>query len=164
MSKRCGVTDHWARILILAGAVTILASAVVGFVWLKRMPELQALDFGQQAKITATASTSATIFASTGMPRPPSCEVISENGAPVIAGAAKRYYQGDGLESAYGFPMTSGTTYTVTCLGAAEDGRFAVAQDAAVPEGLFIAAGSLGLFMCVVGGFLAARQRQRQRR
>lgn len=164
MSKRCGVTDRrripWARILILAGAVTMLASAAVGYVWLKRMPELRSVDFGQQAEISATASTSATIFASTGMSRPPSCEVISENGDPVPLGEAKRYYQGDGLESASGFPMTSGTTYTVTCRSAAEDGRFAVAQDAAMPEGVFIAAGSLGLVMCVVGGFLAARQRQ----
>jgi hypothetical protein len=164
VSGRSGVTDRrripWARILILAGAVTVLTSAAVGYVWLTRMPELQAVDFGQQAEISATASTSATIFASTGMSRPPSCEVISENGDPVGVGEAERYYQGDGLESAYGFPITSGTTYTVTCRGAADDGRFAVAQDAAVPEAVFIAAGSLGLLMCVLGGILAARQRQ----
>lgn len=166
VSSRRGVTDRGrisgARILVLAGAVTMVASAVVGYVWLKRMPELQPVDFGQQVEVRATASTSATIFASTGMSRPPSCTVISENGDPVTVGEAKRYHQGGGLESASGFPMTSGTTYTVTCRGAAEDGRFAVAQDAAVPEGVFIVAGSLGLVMCAAGVFLAARQRQRR--
>lgn len=58
--------------------------------------------------------------------------------------------------------MTMGTTYTVTCRGAGEDGRFAVAQGAAVPEAIFIAAGSLGLIMSGMGGLLAFRQRQRR--
>lgn len=154
----------WARLLILAGAATMLISAAVGYVWLERMPELKPVDFGQQAQIRATESTSATIFASTGMSQPPSCEVTSGNGDPVTVGDAHHYHQEGGLESASGFPVTAGTTYTVTCRGASEDGRFAVAQDAAVPEGIFIAAGSLGLVMCVVGGLLAFRQRQRRRR
>lgn len=164
MSEALAVADQrhrpWARLLIVAGAVTTLASAVVGYLWLHRMPELQPVDFGQQAQITATESTSATIFASTGLSRPPSCEVNSENGDPVHVGEAERYYQEGGLESALGFPVTSGTTYTVRCTGATEAGRFAVAQDAAVPEGVFIAAGSLGVVMCGVGGVLMARQRR----
>ena len=139
----------------------MLVSAAVGFVWLERMPELQPVDFGQQTSLRATESTSATIFASTGMSQPPSCEVTSGNGVPVTVGDARRYHQGAGLESASGFPVTSGTTYTVTCRGAAEDGRFAVAQDAAVPQVSFIAAGSLGLVMSVVGGLVAFAQRRR---
>jgi hypothetical protein len=140
----------------------MFVSAAVGYAWLKRMPELQPVDFGQQAQIRATESTSATIFASTGMSQPPSCEVTSGNGDPVTVGDAQHYHQGAGLESAWGFPVTSGTTYTVMCRGAAEDGRFAVAQDAAVPEVIFIAAGSLGLVMSVVGGLFAFRQRHRR--
>lgn len=140
----------------------MIVSAAVGYVWLTRMPELQPVDFGQQTSVRATESTSATIFASTGMSQPPSCEVTSGNGDPVTVGDAQRYHQGAGLESAWGFPVTSGTTYTVTCRGAAEDGRFAVAQDAAVPEVSFITAGSLGLVMAVLGGLVAFRQRQRR--
>lgn len=132
-----------------------------GHTWLKRIPELQPVGFGQQVEISATASMSATIFASTGMSRPPSCDMITENGDPVTVGEVSRYVQGGGLESAFGFPMTSGTTYVVTCRGEAPEGCFAVAPDVAVPEGIFIAAGSLGLLMCVVGIVLAARQRQR---
>jgi hypothetical protein len=151
----------WARLLIVAGAVTTLASAAVGYLWLHRMPELRPVDFGQQVKITATESTSATIFASTGLSRPPSCEVTSANGGRVTLGGARRYYQGGGLESAFGFPVTAGTTYTVTCGSATETGRrFAVAEDAAVPEVVFITAGSLGLVMCGVGGVLMVRQRR----
>jgi hypothetical protein len=147
-----------ARLLVVAGAVTTLASAVVGYLWLHHTPALQAVDFGQRVQITATKSASATIFASTGLSRPPSCEVTSGNGEAVTVGEAERYHQGGGLESAFGFPVTSGTTYTVAC-SATETGRFAVAQEAEVPEGLFIAAGSLGLVMCGVGGVLIARQR-----
>lgn len=165
MSKTLDVADKghapWVRPLIVAGAVTTLTSAAGGFLWLHRMPELRPVDFGQQVQITATESRSATIFASTGLSRPPSCDVTSENGGPVTVGEATRYYQGGGLESAFGFPVTAGTTYTVKCGSATETGRrFAVAQDAAVPEGVFIAAGSLGLVMCGVGGVLMARQRQ----
>jgi hypothetical protein len=165
VSKTLDVADRgharWARLLIVAGAVTTLTSAAVGYLWLHRMPELRPVDFGQQVQITATASTSATIFASTGLSRPPSCEVTSGNGGPVTLGEAERYYQSGGLESAFGFPVTAGTTYTVTCGSAAETGRrFAVAEDAAVPEGVFIAAGSLGLVMCGVGGVLMAGQRR----
>jgi hypothetical protein len=150
----------WVRLLVVAGAVTTLTSAAVGFLWLHRMPELRPVDFGQQVQITATQSTSATIFASTGLSRPPSCEVTSGNGGPVTVGGAERYYQGGGLESAFGFPVTAGTQYTVTCGSATETGRrFAVAEDAPVSEGVFIAAGSLGLVMCGVGGVLMARQR-----
>lgn len=149
----------WARVLVVAGAVTTLASAVVGYLWLHRMPGLQAVDFGQRVQFAATESASATIFASTGLSRPPSCEVTSGSGEAVTVGEAEHYHQGGGLESAFGFPVTSGTTYTVTC-SATETGRFAVAQDADVPEGLFIAAGSLGLVMCGVGGVLIARQRR----
>lgn len=137
-----------------------MTSAVVGYLWLQRMPELEPVDFGQQVQITATESTSATIFVSTGLSRPPSCEVTSEDGDPVAAGDAERYHQGGGLESAFGFPVTSGTTYTVRCGRAAEGGRFAVAQDAAAPEAVFIGVGSLGLVMCGVGAVVAARQRR----
>lgn len=140
----------------------MFVSAAVGYVWLNRIPELQPVDFGQQTSIRATESTSATIFASTGMSQPPSCEVTAGNVDPVTVGDAQRYHQGAGLESAWGFPVISETTYTVTCLGAAEDGRFAVAQDAAVPELGFIAAGSLGLVMFVLGGLVVFRQRQRR--
>lgn len=164
MSKTLAVTDNahllWARVLIVAGAVITLASAGVGYLWLHRIPELQPVDFGQHVQIIATESTSATIFASTGLSRPPSCEVISENGDPVAVGNARRYHQGGGLESTFGFSVTSGTRYTVTCSSATEAGRFAVAQDAAVPEGVFIAAGSLGLVICAGGGVLMARQRR----
>lgn len=164
MSGVRGVTDTvdvpWARLLVLAGAVTVLVSAGIGFVWLNRMPDLQPVDFGQQAQIRATESTSATIYASTGMSRPPSCTVTTGNGNPVTVGDAQHYHQAGGLESAGGFLVTAGTTYTVTCRGAAGDGRFAVAQDAAVPEGILIAAGSLGLAMCGAGGLLAFRRRR----
>lgn len=166
MSETRGVSDRvhipWARLLIVAGVVTMSISAAVGYVWLTRMPELQPVDFGQQAQIRATESTSATIFASTGMSQPPSCDVTSGHGDPVTVTDARHYRQAGGLESASGFQVTAGTTNTVTCRGASEDGRFAVAQDAAVPEGIFIAAGSLGLGLCVVGGLLAFRQRQRR--
>lgn len=166
VSDKPGVTDRvhipWARLLIIAGAATMVISAAVGYAWLKRMPELQPVDFGQHAQIRATESTSATIFASTGLSQAPSCAVTSGGGDPVTVGNAQRYHQAEGLESAFSFPVTAGTRYTVTCSGASEDGRFAVARDPAVPEGIFIAAGSLGLVMCVVGGLLAFRQRQRR--
>lgn len=165
VSKALAVTSRarfpLGAVLIVAGAVTTVIAAVVGYLWLQRMPELRPVDFGQQVQVTATESTSATIFASTGLSRPPSCEVTSENGVPVTVGEAARYHQGGGLESAFGFPVSSGTTYTVRCGSSTEAGRFAVAQDAAVPEGVFIAAGSLGLVMCGWGGVLAARQRRR---
>ena len=157
MSDKPGVTDRvhipWARLLIIAGAATMVISAAVGYAWLKRMPELQPVDSGQQAQIRATESTSATIFASTGLSQAPSCAVTSGGGDPVTVGNAQRYHQAEGLESAFSFPVTAGTRYMVTCSGA---------QDPAVPEGIFIAAGSLGLVMCVVGGLLAFRQRQRR--
>jgi hypothetical protein len=164
VSETVAVADQrhtlWARVLTVAGAATTLVSAVVGYLWLHRMPELQPTDFGRQVQITATKSTSVTIFASTGLSRPPPCEVTSGNGDPVTVGEAEHYHQGGGLESAFGFPVTSGTTYTVTCGSATETGRFAVAQDAAVPEGVFMTAGSLGLVMCGVGGVLMVRQRR----
>jgi hypothetical protein len=138
----------------------MLVSAAVGYLWLKRMPELHPVDFGQQAQIRATESTSATIFASTGMSQPPSCEVASGNGDPVAVGEAERYLQEGGLESTFGFPVASGTTYTVTCTTATEAGRFAVTQDATVPEGVFMETGLLGLVVCGTGVVLAARQRR----
>ena len=124
------------------------------------MPDLQPVGFGQQVQIRATEHTSATIYGSTGMSRPPSCTVSTGNGELVTVGDAQDYHQAGGLESAGGFLVTAGTTYTVTCRSEAGDGRFAVAQDAAVPEGIFIAAGSLGLAMCGVGGLLAFRRQQ----
>jgi hypothetical protein len=164
MSESLAVTDrpHVAlvRLLIVAGALIVLASAIVGYLWLQRMPELQPANFGQRVQITATESTSATIFASTGLPGPPSCTVTSENGEPVTVGEAESYRQGGGLESTFGFAVTSGTTYTVTCGSAGDAGRFAVAQDVATRQSLFIGAGMLGLVMCGVGGVLTARQRR----
>jgi hypothetical protein len=164
MARTMAVTNRphvpWAKALTVGGAVLILASAVVGYLWLQRMPELQPVDFGEHVEITATESTAATIYASTGLSQAPSCEVTSEDGSSVTEGEADRYRQEGGLESAFGFPMTSGTTYTVTCTSATEAGHFAVAQDDAVPEGAFIAAGLLGLVVCGVGVVLAARQRR----
>jgi hypothetical protein len=145
---------------MVGGAVLILASAVVGYVWLQRMPELQPVDFGEHGQITATDSTTATIYAATGLSQAPSCEVTSEDGTSVAVGEAERYRQEGGLESAFGFPVAAGTTYTVTGSGATETGQFAVAQDDAVPEGAFMAAGLLGLVVCGVGVVLAARQRR----
>lgn len=80
--------------------------------------------------------------------------------ASVVVGEAERYLQEGGLESAFGFPVASGTTYTVRCTSATQAGRFAVAQDAAVPEGAFMAAGLLGLVVCGIGVVLAKRQRR----
>jgi len=110
-------------------------------------------------QITAAESTSATIYVSTGLSEAPSCEVTPGDGASVTLGEAERYLQQGGLESASGFPVASGTTYTVTCTSPTKAGQFAVAQDAAVPEGAFMAAGLLGLVVCGVGVVLAARQR-----
>jgi hypothetical protein len=164
MAKTLDVTNKphvpWAKALIVGGAVLTLASAVVGYLWLQRMPELQPVDFGEQVQVTATESTSATIYASTGLSQAPSCEVTSGHGASVTVGEAERYLQEGGLESAFGFPVASGTTYAVTCTSATEAGEFAVAQDDAVPEGAFMAAGLLGLVVCGVGVVLAARQRR----
>lgn len=148
----------WVRLLIVAGAVIALASAVVGALSRQRMPEMHPVDFGQQVQITATDATTATIFGSTGLSQAPSCKVATANSEPVPVGEAERYRQGGGLESVFSFPVTAGTTYTVTC-AAAEPGRFAVAQDAAVPTGVFIAAGSLGLVMFGVGLIWARRPR-----
>ena len=141
----------WARVLIVVGVAIALASAVLGYVWLQRMPELQPVDFGQRVPVVATETTSVTIFVSTGLSSPPSCEVTTGNGGAVTVGEAERYHQGGGLESAFGFPVTSGTTYVVTCSSAAEAGRFAVAQDVAVPVNVLIATGSLGLALCGAG-------------
>jgi hypothetical protein len=80
------------RPVITAGVVTTLTSAIVGYLWLQRMPDLQPVDFGQPAQITATRSTSATIFASTGLSRPPSCEVTSGTGDAVVVGEPERYH------------------------------------------------------------------------
>ncbi|MFC5177662.1 hypothetical protein [Nocardioides taihuensis] len=164
MAKTLAITNKphvpWAKALIVGGAVLTLASAVVGYLWLQRMPELQPVDFGEQVQITPTESTSATIYASTGLSQAPSCEVTSGDGDSVTVGEADRYLQERGLESAFGFPVASGTTYTVTCTSATEAGQFAVAQDDAVPEGAFMAAGLLGLVVCGVGVVLAARQRR----
>ena len=75
VSKALAVTSRarfpWGGVLIVAGAVTTVIAAVVGYLWLQRMPELRPVDFGQQVQVTATESTSATIFASTGLSRPP---------------------------------------------------------------------------------------------
>lgn len=94
VSDKPGVTDRvhipWARLLIIAGAATMVISAAVGYAWLKRMPELQPVDSGQQAQIRATESTSATIFASTGLSQAPSCAVTSGGGDPVTVGNAQR--------------------------------------------------------------------------
>lgn len=141
----------WARVLIVVGVAIALVSAVLGYVWLQRMPELQPVDFGQHVPIVATETTSVTIFVSTGLSSPPSCEVTTENGGAVTVGEAESYHQAGGLESAFAFPGTSGTTYVVTCSSAAEAGRFAVAQDVAVPVNVLIATGSLGLGLCGVG-------------
>jgi hypothetical protein len=141
----------WARVLVVVGVAIALASAVVGYVWLQRMPELQPVDFGQRVPVVATETTSVTIFVSTGLSSPPSCKVTTGNGGAVTVGEAERYHQGGGLESAFGFPVASGTTYVVTCSSAAEAGRFAVAQDVAVPVNVLIATGSLGLALCGVG-------------
>lgn len=91
----------------------------------------------------------------TGLSRPPSCEVTSDDGNPVAVGEPEGYHQGDGLESAYEFPVASGTTYTVSC-DSAETGRFDVAQESAPPQGVFIGAGSLGLVLCGVGAILTS--------
>jgi hypothetical protein len=141
--------------LIVGGIAITLASAVVGVVWLDRMPDVHPVAFGEQVQITATESTTATIYASTALSRPPSCEAISQDGTAVPVGEAGRYLQEAGLESALGFAVVSGRTYTVTCTGATEAGRFAVAQDAAVPEDAFMAAGLLGLIVGAAGVALA---------
>jgi hypothetical protein len=150
----------WAKALILGGVAFTVVSAVVGYLWLHRMPELRPVDFGEHVQITATRTTSATIYASTGLSRAPSCAVSTGDGAPVAVGEVDRYLQEGGLESAFGFRVAAGTTYAVTCTHATEAGRFAVAQDAAFPEGVFVAAGVLGLVVCGTGVVLAARQRR----
>jgi hypothetical protein len=51
MARTMAVTNRphfpWAKALTVGGAVLILASAVVGYLWLQRMPELQPVDFGE---------------------------------------------------------------------------------------------------------------------
>jgi hypothetical protein len=150
----------WARVLTVAGVIVIVASAVLGYLSLQRMPTLEPVDFGQEVQMTATGSTSATIFASTGLSEPPSCRVTAEKGESVTVGGAEHYRQGGGLESTFGFGVTAGTRYTVTC-SAAETGQFAVVQDASDLSGLFIAAGSLGLVLAGVGVALTARHGRR---
>jgi hypothetical protein len=164
MAEKLAVTHtphvRWAKELIVGGALLTLASAVVGYLWLQRVPELNPVDFGEHVTVTATKSASATIFASTGLSRAPSCDVTTGDRASVTVGEAARYQQKGGLESAFGFPVESGTTYRVTCASATEAGQFAVAQDAAVPETAFMATGLLGLIACGGGVVLAARQRR----
>jgi hypothetical protein len=153
-------TPHapWAVALIVGGALLTLASAVVGYLWLGRVPELAPVDFGEQVEIISTDSASTTIYVSTGLSQAPSCEVTLANGAAVRVGEAERYVQQGGLESAFGF-VVPGTTYAVTC-ASAEPGQFAVAQHLAVPERVFIATGVLGLAACGVGvGLAVGRER-----
>jgi len=150
-------------VLVTAGALTVLASAVSGWLLLDRMPDLSPVSFGQQVHITASETATATIYVSTGLARAPVCEVTAGNGVRMTAADAGHYRQRGGLESAFGFPMSAGTSYTVTCGRVTESGRFAVARDADVPEGAFIGAGTLGVLACFVGLVLAAGERRTRR-
>jgi hypothetical protein len=77
-----------------------------------------------------------------------------------VLGEPQRYQQAEGMESSYGFTATSGTTYTVSCEGPGQVGRFAVAEVGNFPEAVFLAVGSLGLLLCAAGGVLAWRHRR----
>ena len=156
-------TTPWPRLLFVAGALIVLASAVSGWLSLNRMPDLSPVSFGEQVEIAASEPATATIFVSTGLARAPACQVTAGDGNRVTAGEAERYQQRGGLESAFGFPLSAGATYAVTCGRATDSGRFAVARDADVPEEAFIAAGPLGALTCGSGLVLVVRERRARR-
>jgi hypothetical protein len=145
--------------LIVVGAVIVLGSGVLGFIWLNHMPELHPVPFGEHAAITATRSGAATIFTTAGQATVPSCLVTTEHGAALALGKPARFQQSEGLESTYGFTTTSGRTYTVSCSIPGEGGRFAVGEIDRFPEAVFLVVGSIGLLTCVGGGVLAWRER-----
>jgi hypothetical protein len=150
-----------AVILMIVGAVMTLGSAVMGFVWLNLAPELDPVPFGEQSQVTATRSGSATIFSPTGQSAAPPCTATTADGAEVGLGEPERYLQLEGMESSYGFPTSAGSTYTVTCGGPGQVGRFAVEEVSGFPEAVFLTVGSLGLLLCAGGGALAWRHRRR---
>lgn len=150
--------SHKAVILMIIGAVMTLGSAVTGFVWLNLAPKLDPVPFGEQSQLTATRSGTATIFSPTGQSAAPPCTATTPDGAEVVLGEPERYLQLEGMESSYGFPTSSGSTYTVTCGDPGQVGRFAVEEVSRFPEAVFLTFGSLGLLACAAGA-LAWRHR-----
>ena len=143
----------WA--LVIVGAVILLGSGALGFVWLNRTPDLHPVPFGERATITASHPDTATIFTTSGLTAAASCRVTQDSGA-VALGEPGRYQQFEGMESTYVFTTTRGATYTVSCGQPGQSGRFAVAEVGRFPEAAFLAAGSIGLLLCV-GGLVLVR-------
>jgi hypothetical protein len=161
MSRKTRSSSWWAILLIL-GAVMTLGSAVLGFVWLNRVPDLQTVAFGEPTQFTATG-TAATIFTPTGLSTAPPCDVTTPDGVALELGEPERYQQSAGMESSYGFTASSGMTYTVGCGSPGQTGRFAVAEVSHFPAGVFVAVGSVGVILCAGAGLLVWRQRHAER-
>ena len=137
--------------LFLVGIVVALGTAVVGYVGLNNVPNLKPVSLGEQVAITATDSDTATIFTPAGMGTAPSCRVATLDGTRIALVEPDRYQQSEGLEATYGFPVTSGTTYTVVCGERDQPGQFAVAEVSTFPEGVFLIVGAVGIVLCIAG-------------
>jgi hypothetical protein len=133
----------WGKALIVAGAVITLGSAVTGLLWLNRVPAIHPVPFSEEVQITASGSDEVSIFTPTGQATVPACEVTTQDARQVVLTEPQRYQQSAGLESSYGFTITSGTAYTVSCGEPGQGGQFAVAEVGEFPEAAFLAVGTL---------------------
>jgi hypothetical protein len=157
MTLKAGSRIAWT--LIVIGALITLGSGAAGFVWLNRVPDFDAVPFGEQTQITATDSGPATIYTSTGLDTTPVCVATSSDGEEVVLDGPQRYQQAGEMESSYGFTAAPGLTYTVTCGDAHQSGRFGVAEVSEFPQAAFLAVGSAGLALSAAAVVLAWRRR-----
>ncbi len=144
-------------VLIFAGLISVIAGATYGYISIGSVGtgELDNAPLGTQLTFKAAGSHRANIF--TGGEQPAQCEVITSDGRDVPLGEARPYsvnqeYQ---MQSTYGFDVSQGTTYLVTCSSHGDGREFAVVEVPIGPERVAIALGSLGAVVFAVGLVLA---------
>ena len=144
-----------SSLLVALGALCVVATVVVGFRWGDRIPDLAPVPYGQEWRLTSTASGEATIFTPVGQAEPPTCRVTVPAGGAVALTEAKRYQQSGGLESAFTFAVEPDTAYDVVCGRLGQAGAFGVAEVAPMPRAPLMVAGTLGFLLIAAGVTIA---------
>jgi hypothetical protein len=148
---RSSTRSRAASLLVIIGALCVVATVVVGFRWGDRVPDLTRVDYGQEWRFTSTGSGEATIFTPVGQAEPPTCQVTADRGDAVELAQAERYQQSGGLESAFTFAVAPDRTYDVVCGSPGQAGRFGVAQVSPLPRVPLLAGGALGVLLVASG-------------
>lgn len=156
--------------MAIAGAALIAGGIIYGSVTLGSLgADVKTVPFGQT--MTFSGSWRASIYTTqpptSPTSHPPACSVTTTDGRGVTLKSAtpfeintKRH-----LESSYGFDVTRGTTYRVTCGTTSDTGEFGVIEVPFTAQVISIAIGIIGALaiLASVVRWMVLRRRNRSR-